>query len=77
MAVLDNATGLEAPIFKTWGPRIIWWLFNETKDQSWKFRVGPVPVSIKVAKLRPLLEWWVGPEEKIVDADVSSPPHSA
>jgi hypothetical protein len=41
----------------------VWQLFNLTKDRSYKFRIyGVIPVSISVAKLRPLVEQWVGAE---------------
>jgi hypothetical protein len=41
---------------------VVWQLFNATKDQSLRFKLGPIPISVKIEKLRPLVEHWVGPE---------------
>ena len=66
MALADKLTGDAVarargidPVIVKWG---VWWLFHRTKDMSWKFRVGPIPVSIKIAKLQPFIELWAGPD---------------
>ena len=42
--------------------RAVWALFDLTKDQTIKFTVWGLPVSIKVERFRPIIERWVGPE---------------
>lgn len=42
--------------------RAVWALFNATKNQSIKFSVWGIPVSVKVEKFRPVVERWVGLE---------------
>lgn len=38
----------------------LWELYSRTKSKSYKFSIGPIPVSIKIEKIRPLLVWWIG-----------------
>ncbi len=38
----------------------LWMLYDRTKTQSFKFKLGPVPVSVRIEKFRPLVVWWVG-----------------
>lgn len=40
---------------------IVWRLFDDIKDRSLKFKIGPVPISIKAAKCEFLIELMVGP----------------
>lgn len=40
--------------------RIVWALFDASKEQSLKFKIGPLPISIKIARLEPLVVKWVG-----------------
>ena len=39
---------------------VIWQMFEWEKDASFKGHIGPIPYSIKVAKIRPLLVRWIG-----------------
>lgn len=60
MATLDSVSHLDSAL-KPMVARLVWECFDLTKDMSFKFRVGPVPVSVKVSKIEPLVEMWVGP----------------
>lgn len=44
----------------------LWALFDKTKDRSFKFKIGPVPVSVKIEKFRPLIVFWVGEPTAVV-----------
>lgn len=40
---------------------VFWQVYAAHQDDSYKGRIGPVPFSIKLSKLRPLFEHWFGP----------------
>ncbi len=44
----------------------LWMLYDRTKGQSFRFKLGPVPVSVKIEKFRPLIVWWVGEPTGVV-----------
>lgn len=46
------------------GKAIAWQVFNlgVAEGLSWKFKIGPFPVSIKLEKVRPVWEELFGPE---------------
>ncbi len=44
----------------------LWALYDRTKGQSFRFKLGPVPVSVKIEKLRSLIVWWVGEPTGVV-----------
>ena len=38
----------------------MWLLYDAFKNKSYKGRIGPIPYSIKIKKIYPLLVWWLG-----------------
>lgn len=43
--------------------------YNRTKNKSYKFKVFGIPVSVKISKIGPLIEWWLnsdGSEDVVV-----------
>lgn len=54
--------GVDEVVGKMITAMIVWRLFHAHKDRSYKFKIGPIPVSIKLARLQPFVEQYFGPD---------------